>query len=113
MKLRQSRCVFVLRSVMLAMEYRLHLRSETKNMTYNDIIGFIGVFITLLAYFLIIFDFIPKEGVLFYVMNIVGAGLACYASVLIVYWPFVVLEGTWTLISLVGLLKLLKAQPQE
>jgi len=53
-------------------------------MTYNDIIGFIGVFITLLAYFLIIFDFIPKEGVLFYVMNIVGAGLACYASVLIV-----------------------------
>jgi hypothetical protein len=82
-------------------------------MSYNDIIGFIGVFITLLAYFLIIFDFIPKEGVLFYVMNIVGAGLACYASVLIVYWPFVVLEGTWTLISLVGLLKLLKAQPQE
>jgi hypothetical protein len=39
--------------------------------------GFIGVFITLLAYFLIIFDFIPKEGVLFYLMNIIGAGLAC------------------------------------
>lgn len=87
--------------------------TQSHSMTYNDIIGFIGVFITLLAYFLIIFDFIPKEGVLFYVMNIVGAGLACYASILIVYWPFVVLEGTWTLISLVGLIKLLKVQPQE
>ena len=82
-------------------------------MTYSDIIGFIGVFITLLAYFLIIFDFIPKEGVLFYVMNIVGAGLACYASVLIVYWPFVVLEGTWTLISLAGLIKMVRVQPHE
>jgi len=80
-------------------------------MNYNDIIGFIGVFITLLAYFLIIFNFIPKEGVLFYMMNIVGAGLACYASVLIVYWPFVVLEGTWTLISIVGLIKFYRVQP--
>jgi hypothetical protein len=80
-------------------------------MAYSDIIGFIGVFITLLAYFLIIFNFIPKEGVLFYMMNIVGAGLACYASVLIVYWPFVVLEGTWTLISIVGLIKFYRVQP--
>ena len=80
-------------------------------MTYSDLIGFIGVFITLLAYFLIIFDFISKEGVLFYLMNIIGSALACYASVMIVYWPFVLLEGTWTIISIVGLLKLLRAQP--
>mgnify|MGYP000545352382 CR=1 FL=1 len=78
-------------------------------MTYNDIIGGIGVFITLLAYFLIIFNFINKDGALFFIMNIVGAGLACYASILIVYWPFVVLEGTWTLISIVGLVKSLRS----
>jgi len=81
-------------------------------MTFSDLIGFIGVFITLLAYFLIIFDFIPKEGVLFYLMNIIGSALACYASVIIVYWPFVLLEGTWTIISIIGLLKLLRTQPQ-
>ena len=81
-------------------------------MTYSDVIGFIGVFITLLAYFLIIFDFIPKEGVLFYLMNIIGSALACYASVLIVYWPFVMLEGTWTAISIAGLIKLRRIQPQ-
>ena len=82
------------------------------HMTFSDLIGFIGVFITLLAYFLIIFDFIPKEGVLFYLMNIIGSALACYASVIIVYWPFVLLEGTWTIISIIGLLKLLRTQPQ-
>ena len=81
-------------------------------MNYSDVIGFIGVFITLLAYFLIIFNFISKDGRLFYLMNIVGAGLACYASILIVYWPFVVLEGTWTLISIAGLVKLMRTQPQ-
>ena len=78
-------------------------------MNYSDIIGGIGVFITLLAYFLIIFNFIDKDGVLFFMMNIIGAGLACYASLLINYWPFVVLEGTWTLISIVGLMKSLRS----
>lgn len=78
-------------------------------MNYSDIIGGIGVFITLLAYFLIIFNFIDKDGVLFFMMNIIGAGLACYASLLIDYWPFVVLEGTWTLISIVGLVKSLRS----
>lgn len=78
-------------------------------MTFSDIIGGIGVFITLLAYFLIIFNFIDKNGVLFFMMNIIGAGLACYASLLIDYWPFVVLEGTWTLISVVGLIKSLRS----
>ena len=80
-------------------------------MTYSDLVGFIGVFITLFAYFLIIFDFIPKGGVLFYMMNIIGSALACYASLLIVYWPFVMLEGTWTVISIVGLIKLQRVHP--
>lgn len=74
-------------------------------MSSSDWVGSVGVFITLLAYFLIIFNFIPKDGKLFYIMNIVGAGLACYASVLIHYWPFIILEGSWTFISLLGLLK--------
>lgn len=74
-------------------------------MNYNDIIGAIGVGITLLAYFLNIFSFIPKEGKLFFLMNIAGAAMACYASLLINYWPFVILEGAWTLISIAGFFK--------
>ncbi|MEI6886081.1 MAG: hypothetical protein WCO02_16435 [Bacteroidota bacterium] len=74
-------------------------------MTYADIIGIIGVSLILLAYFLNIFSLVPKEGKLFFMMNIFGAGLACYASLLIHYWPFVILEGVWTLVSILGLVR--------
>ena len=77
-------------------------------MNYNDIIGTIGVSIVLIAYFLNIFGLIPKEGVLFFVLNILGASIACYASKLINYKPFVVLEGTWAIVSFLGLIKSLK-----
>lgn len=76
-------------------------------MNYNDIIGTIGVGLILLAYFLNTFSYIPKEGKLFFTMNIIGAGLACYASALIHYVPFIVLEGVWCLVSVAGFIKLI------
>lgn len=77
-------------------------------MTYNDLVGTIGVAIVLLAYFLNTMGMIPRNGMLFYVMNIIGAALACYASLLIDYWPFVILEGTWTLVSIYGMMRAMK-----
>ncbi len=76
-------------------------------MNYNDIIGTIGVGLILLAYFFNTFWLIPKEGKLFFSMNIIGAGLACYASFLINYVPFIILEGVWCLVSIAGFIKLL------
>ncbi len=77
-------------------------------MVYNDIIGTIGVGLILIAYFLNTSKLLPKDGKLFYVLNIVGAALACYASFLINYWPFVILEGTWTLVSVYGLMRAMR-----
>jgi hypothetical protein len=77
-------------------------------MMYNDIIGSIGVGLILVAYFLNTEKLLPKDGKLFFVMNIIGASLACYASLLINYWPFVILEGTWTLVSIYGLMRAMK-----
>lgn len=77
-------------------------------MSYDDIIGSIGVGIILLAYFLNIFSFIPKEGKFYFVLNIIGASIACYASTLIHYIPFIILEGTWAVVSLLGLIKTFK-----
>lgn len=76
-------------------------------MNYNDIIGSIGVGLILLAYFFNTFSIITKEGILFFCMNIIGAGLACYASTLINYVPFILLEGVWCIVSVAGLIKLL------
>ncbi len=77
-------------------------------MVYNDIIGTLGVGLILVAYFLNTEKLLPKDEKLFYVLNIIGAALACYASFLINYWPFVILEGTWTLVSIYGLMKAMK-----
>ena len=77
-------------------------------MAYNDIIGTIGVGLILLAYFFNIKGFIPKNGKLYFIINILGAGLACYASVLINYTPFIILEATWVLASIWGLIDVSK-----
>lgn len=74
-------------------------------MSYTDIIGTIGVGLILLAYFCNTFGWLSSTTTSFFLLNIVGAGLACYASYLIHYWPFVILEGTWFLVSLIGLIK--------
>ncbi|MEI9944031.1 MAG: hypothetical protein WDN26_07375 [Chitinophagaceae bacterium] len=77
-------------------------------MSYNDIIGTIGVGLILFAYFLNTAKLIPRDGKAFYVMNIFGGVLACYASYLINYWPFVILEATWALVSIYGLMKVMR-----
>jgi hypothetical protein len=81
-------------------------------MSYNDIIGSIGVLIILIAYFLNNFSIIKQNGKFYFVLNIIGASIACYTSFLINYIPFVVLEASWAIISAIGLLQNIK-KPQN
>ena len=74
------------------------------DLSLADIIGSVGVFILLLAFVLNLLNKISRESVSYILMNIIGAGLACYASYLINYIPFIILEGVWTLVSLIALL---------
>lgn len=74
-------------------------------MQLSDWIGTIGVAITLLAYFCGTFEKINMNGKLFFLLNAAGSALSCLGSWLIHYWPFVVLEGVWALVSLIGFLK--------
>ena len=76
-------------------------------MAFNDIIGTVGVGLILLAYFFNIKTIISKDGILYFSLNIIGAGLACYASILINYIPFIILEATWVLVSIWGLMRVL------
>jgi hypothetical protein len=79
-------------------------------MTLIDIIGFIGVAILLFAYFLNLNNKIDKSNLPYLMMNFIGAGLACFASVLMDYLPFIILEGSWTLVSGIGILKHIRAK---
>jgi len=74
-------------------------------MSTSDWIGAIGVAITLIAYFCMSFKWMSAHGRIFFLLNTVGAALTCFASYLISYWPFVVLEGTWAVVSLIALMK--------
>lgn len=72
-------------------------------MTTTDWIGFAGVTILLVAYFLNLSDIVKKDSFSYLIMNMTGAALACFASILLHYLPFIILEGCWTLVSAIGL----------
>jgi hypothetical protein len=81
------------------------------NFNTNDAIGFTGVFILLVAFLLNLSGKMRQDSTGYISLNILGAGLACVASLLINYIPFVILEGTWTLVSLVALINHLRKKP--
>ena len=73
-------------------------------MNTTDWIGTIGVTILLVAYFLNLFDKITQQSVIYIVLNFSGAAIACYASIRLHYWPFIILEGAWTSVSIIALI---------
>jgi len=61
----------------------------------DQIVGSLGVGILLSAFILNLVGRLDVSSRTYAAANAVGAGLACLASVMISYVPFVVLEGTW------------------
>lgn len=66
----------------------------------SDFIGALGVFLILLAYFLNITNKLSTKDKSYLLLNFFGALLACISSYLIKSLPFMVLEGTWAVISM-------------
>ncbi|TFH23933.1 MAG: hypothetical protein E4H03_04975 [Myxococcales bacterium] len=74
-------------------------------MTASEAIGTAGVSLLLLAFFLNLFGLLGSDTRAYQGMNAFGAGAACYASWLIPFFPFVILEGTWAVVSIVALVR--------
>ncbi|MEE8312157.1 MAG: hypothetical protein V3R77_07860 [Candidatus Binatia bacterium] len=72
-------------------------------MAASETIGAAGVALLLLAFFLNLFGLLSSDTRAYQGMNALGAGAACYASWLIPFFPFVILEGTWAIVSIVAL----------
>jgi hypothetical protein len=77
-------------------------------MEYSLLIGSAGSALLLLAFFLTIFGKLKIDSKAYALMNFAGAALSCYASLLIEYIPFAVLEGTWALVAFAGFLRTIK-----
>ncbi len=75
-------------------------------MNFTDWIGFLGVFQILLAYVLNVVGKIKNTHIIFILLNLIGASMACLASILLNYWPFIILEAVWALVSLYTLINL-------
>jgi hypothetical protein len=73
---------------------------------FTVLVASVGVGLLLLAFFLNLFKILTYDSKSYIIMNIFGAGIACYASILIGFIPFVILEGTWAIVALIGLIKL-------
>jgi hypothetical protein len=81
-------------------------------MSFAEALGTIGVSLLLIGFFLNLFGLMKRSTLKYVLLNLFGGGLACTASILIEFFPFVILEGTWTLVALVGLGRLLRARSQ-
>jgi hypothetical protein len=77
-------------------------------MSLPDLINTAGVTLILAAYVLSQAKKIDAAGWQYALLNLTGAGLACYGSYLISAWPFVVLEGIWSVVSLLSLIQFMR-----
>lgn len=75
------------------------------NDNYTTAIGSAGVALLLLAFVLNLSKRLRATEPIYLGLNLAGAGLACYASYLLMFMPFVILEGVWALVALVGIVR--------
>jgi len=79
---------------------------------WHDVAGNIGVAFILITYLLLQLGKIRSEALIYSVCNAIGAGLV----LLSLYYEFnlsaFIIEGFWVLISLIGIWKALRKDPQ-
>jgi hypothetical protein len=68
-----------------------------------DLLATIGVIILLIAFLLNLYKRMPAQSNIYKLMNLAGAGICCFSSYLIHFYPFVVLEGVWAFVAAISL----------
>ena len=74
-------------------------------MSVSEIAGSIGVALLLVAFFMNSFAMLDSDSRAYQAMNAVGAAVSCYASYLIGFVPFVVLEAIWCAAAVAAMLR--------
>lgn len=76
----------------------------------HHVIGTIGAVGVLLAYFLVSAGKVKSSSVSFQTINLVGAVCLTMSALLLSAWSFVALNGIWSVIALVALIKAFSAR---
>lgn len=77
---------------------------------FATLIGSIGVAILLVAFLLNLAKWLTQDSWAYLGLNVAGAALAAYSSYLISFVPFVVLEGTWTVVTAIAMARKMTAR---
>ena len=72
-------------------------------MDLADFVGSVGVTLILVAFLANLAGKLAGGSAVYQALNAVGAALAATSSVMVGFWPFVVLEGVWCLAALLAL----------
>jgi hypothetical protein len=78
-----------------------------------ELIGAAGVFLLLVAFLLNLLGILGSDRLPYQGLNFVGAAVSCYASVLIGFRPFVVLEAVWSLVALIAIIRSLRTSTRR
>ena len=78
-------------------------------MNFSELLGSIGVAFLLLGFLLNLLKITTTGSRAYLLLNFIGAGIASYASYLVPYFPFVILEGVWCIVSLVSIVRLMRS----
>ncbi|MBI2790959.1 MAG: hypothetical protein HYX61_03285 [Gammaproteobacteria bacterium] len=76
-----------------------------------DLVGIVGVGLTLAAYFLLQIDKISSTGRNYSLLNTIGAALILYSLYFNWNTPAVIMETAWFMISLYGLIRHYNPKP--
>ena len=74
-------------------------------MKTSDIIASLGVIILLIAFLLNLYKKLPAESKIYALLNFIGASTCGFASYMISFYPFVILESIWAFVALISLFK--------
>lgn len=78
--------------------------------TVYQLVSLVGAIIILATYAARAFKYIPSNGTLDLSLNFIGGAMLCWIAVATRQLGFILLEGAWALISLVGLLRSLRLE---
>ena len=53
---------------------------------------------------------IDAKGLIYILLNLIGAVVAGFASYFLNYWPFIILQGAWTAVSVYSLIDYFKTR---